>query len=76
MSTTITAVRDGQEIPLLRLDGPFPGDRGRYGPGWHRYDFQVLEEGREARAGEVHSSADEGLLGVIFRIEKHLREWR
>lgn len=76
MSTTITAVRDGHEIPLLRLDGPFPGDRGRYGPGWHRYDFEVLEEGREARAGEVHSSADEGLLGVIFRIEKHLREWR
>ncbi|WP_374416924.1 hypothetical protein [Ectopseudomonas oleovorans] len=76
MKTTIKAVRDGEETPLLELDGPFPTDRSKYGPGWFRYSFQLLEPGREARSGEVHASQDEGLLGAIFRIEKHLREWR
>lgn len=76
MSTTITAVVDGKETPLLELKGPFPPDRAKYGPGWHRYEFEVREPGREPRSGDVHASGEEGLIGVIYRIEKHLREWR
>lgn len=76
MSTTIKAVIGGQETPLLEIDGPLPVDHSKYGPGWSRFTFQVLEPGREMRSGEVHANGDEGLIGVIFRIEKHLREWR
>lgn len=50
MTTAIKAVRDGEETPLLELDGPFPSDRSKYGPGWFRYSFQVLEPGRGPRA--------------------------
>lgn len=70
---TIKAVTDGQEVPILELEGPLPAHPGKYGPGWHLYRYKVVEPGLPLRTGEVHASDDEGVIGIVFRVEKALK---
>lgn len=70
---TIKAVKDGQEVPILELDGPLPAHPGKYGPGWHLYRYTVAEYGLPAYSGEIHANEDEGVVGIVFRVHKDLK---
>jgi len=70
---TITASTPDGLQTLIEIDGPHPGDGGKYGQIWKRYAYRVVEPGRAEQSGEVHALPEEGIVRLLERISTHNR---
>jgi hypothetical protein len=56
------------------VEGPFPRDPSKYGPGWSKYQFKVFKDGEVVVEGDAHAAPEEGVLRVIERVSVAARK--